>query len=121
MHALERRLRHLEWLTLAPLEDEGGSPLVIRVAGGLPGEAQHAQIGVHGAAYVLWREPDESLEAFEERAISKATETGAGLCVIGGLPPGQLMSPVLPAGSSLPVRHLSHGLVLDPTRVGLSG
>ena len=33
-------------------------------------------------APLLHREPEEPLEAFEERAI----ETGAGLCVIGGLP-----------------------------------
>jgi len=35
---------------------------------------------------VVWREPDETLEAFEERVIDQAMQTGQ-MCVIGGLPP----------------------------------
>jgi hypothetical protein len=66
---------------------EGREPPVIRVSGGLPGEPQHAQIGSHsGDISVVWREPDETLEAFEERVIDQAMQTGQ-MCVIGGLPP----------------------------------
>jgi hypothetical protein len=56
---------------------EGREPLVIRVSGGLPGEPQHAQIGSRsGDISVVWREPDETLEAFEERMIDQAMQRG---------------------------------------------
>jgi hypothetical protein len=56
---------------------------VVSIRGGLqPGVADHAEID--GAPIV--RQPDESSEAFRQRAIGIAQSTNAKLIVLGGLP-----------------------------------
>jgi hypothetical protein len=55
---LQRRVVDQEECRLELPVPEGGDPLVIRIAGGLPSEAQHAQICARGGVHtVLRREP----------------------------------------------------------------
>jgi hypothetical protein len=79
---LDRRLIHLERY-IARCRPGGHEPLLIRVSGGLPGELRHASAGG------LWleRQPGETLEGFETRALGLAREVGAPFAVVGGLPP----------------------------------
>ena len=77
---LQRRVVHLEECRLKLPVPKGGDPLVNRIAGGLPSEAQHAQIGARGGVHTVLR------RRRSRRGVGLAMEAG-DMCIIGGLPP----------------------------------
>ena len=81
MRDIERRVSRLEGLFLPPDNNE---PVLIRIAGGLPGsDMRHASIG----NLQVFAEPGESQADFEKRCLDEAALLSAPYVIVGGLPP----------------------------------
>jgi hypothetical protein len=79
MRRLNNRLDRLEEALLSPLLDDGDSPQLIVITGGLP-DGLHATIGD------MRLEPaaGEALDDFKARALDAAATLGRPFVVIGG-------------------------------------
>jgi hypothetical protein len=76
---LWRRIRRLEEDRILPPD---GSPILIKIAGGLP-DVMHAILGPRWRLDAL---PGEPLEAFETRVLTAAEAMGEDLVIMSGLP-----------------------------------